>query len=68
MKKHIVTVPEVGMIAATRAMLGAGVALLLGDKLPADQRRAIGWTLVAIGVLTTVPLVINLLGDEEEAS
>jgi hypothetical protein len=67
MKKHIVTVPEVGLIAATRAMLGAGVALLLGDKLPADQRRAIGWTLVAIGVLTTVPLAINLLGEDEEA-
>ena len=68
MKKHIVTVPEVGLIAATRAMLGAGVALLLCEKLSAEQRRAIGWTLVAIGVLTTVPLAINLLGDEEEPS
>ena len=68
MKKHIVTVPEVGLIAATRAMLGAGVALLLCEKLSAEQRRAIGWTLVAIGVLTTVPLAINLLGDKEEPS
>jgi len=68
MKKHMVTVPEVALIAATRAMLGAGVALLLGDKLPAGQRRAIGWTLVAIGVLTTVPLAMQLLGDDEEAS
>ena len=68
MKKHIVTVPEVGLIAVTRAMLGAGVALLLCEKLSAEQRRAIGWTLVAVGALTTVPLVMQVLGDEEESS
>jgi hypothetical protein len=68
MKKHIVTVPEVGLIAVTRAMLGAGVALLLCEKLSAEQRRAIGWTLVAVGALTTVPLVMQVLGDEDESS
>ena len=68
MKKHIVTVPEVGLIAVTRAMLGAGVALLLCEKLSTEQRRAIGWTLVAVGALTTVPLVMQVLGDEDESS
>jgi hypothetical protein len=65
MKKHEVTLPEVGLIAITRAMLGAGVALLLCEKLGPEQRRAIGWTLVAIGVVTTVPLALEVLGDGE---
>ena len=66
MKKHDVTVPEIGLIAVTRAMLGAGVGLLLGDKLTPEQRRAIGWTLVAVGVLTTFPLVLEVFGDQEK--
>ena len=65
MKKHEVTVPEVGLIAITRAMLGAGIALLLCDKLAPQQRRLIGWTLVAVGVVTTVPLAMEVLSDEE---
>ena len=64
MKKHEVTIPEIGLIAATRAMLGAGVALLLADKLAPEQRRAIGWTLVAVGILTTFPLAIDVLTSE----
>jgi hypothetical protein len=48
--------PELGLIAATRAMLGAGLGLLLARKLRDDQRKGIGWTLVAIGALTTIPL------------
>ena len=65
MKKHEVTVPEVGLIAITRAMLGAGIGLLLADKLAPEHRRAIGWTLVAVGVITTVPLAMEVLGDQE---
>jgi hypothetical protein len=63
MKKHVVTLPEIGLIAVTRAMLVAGIALLVGDKLAPAQRRAIGWTLVAVGIVTTVPLAIEVLND-----
>jgi hypothetical protein len=35
MKPHEVTVPQIGLIAGTRAMLGAGIALLLSEKLTA---------------------------------
>ena len=48
MKKHELTIPQLGLIAGTRAMLGAGIALLLSEKLIREQRRAIGWTLVAV--------------------
>ena len=49
--------PELGLIAATRGMLGAGIGLLLAHKLSDDRRKGVGWTLVAIGALTTIPLV-----------
>ena len=65
MKQHEVTVPQIGLIAGTRAMLGAGIALLLSEKLTAEQRRAIGWTLVAVGALTTIPLVLQLFSEDE---
>ncbi len=43
MKKHDVTIPEIGLIAATRATFGAGVALLLCDKLaPSSGARSGG--------------------------
>ena len=46
-------------------MLGAGIALLVSEKLTSEQRRAIGWTLVAVGALTTIPLAVQLLGADE---
>ena len=55
------TVPELGLIAGTRIALGAGLALLLGDRLTPEQRRAVGWTLLAVGIVTTVPLVMEVL-------
>lgn len=63
MKKHAVTLPEVGLIAVTRVMLGAGIGLLLSDKFAPEQRRAIGWTLVAVGVITTIPIAAEVLND-----
>ena len=38
----------------------AGIALLLADKLSAEQRKAIGWTLVGVGALTTIPLAVEV--------
>jgi hypothetical protein len=74
MMKHVnLTVPEIGLIAGTRAAAGAGLALLLCNRLNPDQRRAVGWTLLAVGIATTIPLVARVLGkpcapaDPEEA-
>jgi hypothetical protein len=44
------------VIAATRGLLGAGLGLLLADKLDANTRKAVGWTLAAVGALSTLPL------------
>jgi hypothetical protein len=59
MKKSEVTLPELALIAGTRAMLGAGVGLLLADRIKPEQRKAIGWTLTIIGAATTIPLAFN---------
>jgi len=58
--------PELGLIAGTRGMLGAGIGLLLADKLNDHQRKGIGWTLVAIGALTTIPLAMIVFGRRRQ--
>ena len=60
------TLPEIGLIAGTRGMLGAGLALLLAEHLNVDQRKAVGWTLFLIGALTTVPLGLEVFGKRED--
>jgi hypothetical protein len=61
MIRRTLTLPELGLIAATRAALGAGLGLLLADRLKRDQRRAVGWTLLAVGVLSTIPLAAHVI-------
>jgi hypothetical protein len=65
MIKAELTLPQIDLIAATRGLLGAGIALLLADKLSAEQRTAVGWTLVGVGALTTIPLAFEVLGKRE---
>jgi hypothetical protein len=62
MIKTELSLPELGLIVGTRGMLGAGLGLLLAHKLSEDRRRDIGWTLAAIGVLSTIPLAIMVFG------
>jgi hypothetical protein len=66
MKTIRLTFPELGLIAGTRGILGAGLALLLAEHLNIDQRKAIGWTLFVVGVLSSIPLGIEVLGKREE--
>ncbi len=58
-----VTLPELGLIAVTRGMLGAGLGLLLADRLTPEQRKAAGWTLVLVGMVTTIPLAAEVLNS-----
>jgi hypothetical protein len=56
------TFPEIMLIAGTRVALGVGLGLLISDRLNEDQRKAAGWALLAVGVLTTIPIVKGVLG------
>jgi len=60
MKTTEITLPELALIAGTRGMIGAGAALLISSKLNSDQRKAVGWTLFVIGLISTIPLAINV--------
>ena len=65
MKKSELTLSEIALIAGTRGMIGAGAGLLLADKLNDDQRRAMGWTLLIIGAISTIPLAIGVLSKRQ---
>ena len=62
MKRTEIALPELSLIAATRGMLGAGVGLLLADRMSEKPRKAVGWTLLLVGVLSTIPLAWLVLG------
>lgn len=65
MRTTTLTFPELILIAATRGMLGAGLALLLAKRLSDQQRETAGTILTAIGLLTTVPLALEAFGKSE---
>jgi hypothetical protein len=67
MKGRYLTVPELILIAGTRVALGVGVGLMIAGKLNADQRKGAGRALLAVGVLTTIPLALNVLGKGASA-
>lgn len=52
------------LIAGTRVALGIGIGLLLSERLNSGQRKAAGWSLIAVGAGTTIPLVINLARNQ----
>lgn len=62
MREISIPIPEIGLIAGTRLALGVGIGLLAADCLSREQRSAAGWALVTIGVLTTLPLAIDVFG------
>ena len=48
MRETRITLPELILVAGTRVALGAGLGMLLADRLTLDQRRAVGWTLFLV--------------------
>lgn len=61
MKESTLKFSEIGMIAATRGMLGAGAGLLVASGMSEQKRKSIGWKLLAVGTLSTIPLVIDVM-------
>lgn len=60
MREHRLTLPELALFAATRAMLGLGIGLLLSDRIERDRRRTAGIALVATGALSTIPFALKV--------
>lgn len=66
MKNVQIPLPELGLIAATRSLLGAGIGLLFANRLKKQRRRVVGRTLLAVGALSTIPLVVDVLARVRE--
>jgi hypothetical protein len=60
MRNVQIPLPELALIAGTRVALGVGIGLLIADTLAHAQRRAAGWTLIAVGALSTIPLAADV--------
>lgn len=61
MKRINVTVPEIALVAVTRGLGGVGIGLLLSTFLTHSERRTLGWGLLSLGALSTVPLGMRIL-------
>lgn len=58
------SIPELVLFGVTRGMIGAGIGLLLSSRFRRQRRIAVGWTLLSIGALSTIPLAFEVFGRE----
>ena len=65
MKKRELSIPEIGLIAATRGMIGFGAGLLLADKFGKERRRGLGWSLLLAGAASTIPIALHVFGKNK---
>ena len=54
------SVPELAFVGFTRGLLGAGVGMLVAGRLHRRARTIVGVVLAAVGVLTTIPIAVNV--------
>jgi len=64
MPERRITIPEHALIAATRGRLGVGIGLLTAERLRTHRRGMLGWTLLATGAVSTLPLVLRKVERE----
>jgi len=67
MKRLNLPAPAFFFIVGTRALLGAGVGLLVSDKLSRRRRKTVGAALVGLGALTTIPAILSLMRSRTTA-
>ena len=68
MKQRTLTIPEIVLLAGTRVALGAGLGLLIGEKLSREARKGAGWALLAVGALSSIPIAASVLGQSQDAA
>ena len=63
-----ISLPVLALVALTRGLFGAGLAFVVADRLDPVQRRAVGWTLTAVGAITTIPLLLEVFGSRSKST
>ena len=66
--KTTMSLPEPALIAGTRAIFGIGLGLLLTDCLSPEQRKTVGWTMFAIGAISTIPPGFEIFEREQHVN
>ena len=67
MQRPSLSIPELAIIAGTRAALGAGIGLLVANKLSEERRLGIGWTLLGVGIISTIPIAMEVASRRHAA-
>jgi hypothetical protein len=62
-----VPLSELFAIAGTRVALGIGLGLLASTWLTREQRALAGWSLVGLGIVTTIPLARDVLSRKSRS-
>ncbi len=57
MQKRLLSIPQLGFVVVTRALFGAGVALLAGRRMSPKTRLSTGIALTLLGAASTIPAV-----------
>jgi hypothetical protein len=60
MRRHVVTTPQLFVLAGTRVALGLGAGLLLSSWIEPKRRQQAGWALLLAGALSTLPIGLHL--------
>ena len=63
-KQTLINLPEMMQIGLTRVIIGAGLALLLGDRMTPEQRRSTGMALLTVGTMISIPLVFEIFDKQ----
>jgi hypothetical protein len=66
MRNVELSIPKLATIAATRGMLGFGAGLLSASLLPRRERRTLGWTLLVVGAISTIPLALSIFATRRD--
>jgi hypothetical protein len=67
MKTLALNLPTFGFVVATRAMIGAGIGMLVAERLPADRRRTVALALITTGALSTMPALMAVFRETRQA-
>jgi presenilin-like A22 family membrane protease len=65
--KLSVSLPELGLFGATRGMIGAGIGLLLANRMSNKRRKAVGLPLFIVGALSTIPIAMHIFHKDKPA-
>jgi hypothetical protein len=65
MRQTTLRVPDLMLLVGTRVALGVGIGLLLATRLDERARKGAGVALLAMGVLTTVPILLNVWSSRQ---